>query len=245
MRKEQIEQVKEKLNNIISRYKTPIDRLTTSQVSCRKIHNQLQDKEFKLYNQEKYLEWEDILVQKQDILFVEKYYEDVLRKVFYQLSVEVIGLFFQNCKNRRDITDFEKIMEYNKDERKYPYILNLRFLNDTIEVYLRNNYNTNISFRYYNNSIICKSEWNSNKGKWEDVVYYENFPNQIESEYHQSYINRVQFNYCINYNIKEVISEFKALKELELEHKKEIEDLMKKHQEERNKKDIYGLYHSF
>ena len=241
MKKEQLEQVKKELENIISGYSITINRLTEKQKECRKINNHFCEKEFRLYNQEKYLEWENVLVRRQEISNAESYYENVLRKVFYQMSMELITLFFKVCKNRRDITDFEKLMEYNQETKSYPYVVNLSFCNDDIRIYLHNNYNSNIDYRYYNNNSICESIWNSKKGKYDYIIHYENFESNIESEYHKNCIKHTTFNNTINYDIKDIINEFKVIKELQEKHKKELEQLMQQQKEELIKKDIYGV----
>lgn len=242
MKKEQISQVKEKLENIINTYAETLQKLTDCQKECNRIANKLQEQSFVEYNKGKYLEWETTLIKKQELSFALTYFETNTQKVFNSMSVEIIGLLFDECRSRRDITDFEKLMEYDTELKKYPYLVSVRFLNDTIGLYLHNNYNNNISFKYYNRSNICKNVWNEKKCKWEDLVLYENFSTETQQECFNNYKRNNAINHTIIYEIKDILKEHNKLQELLNIHTKEKEDLQKRHAEEIKSADKYNIH---
>lgn len=235
MKKEQKEQVLNNLKEIIENAFKKIDVVNNYYfLAIKKELKQIDLLESKSNN---FKTLNETYQKKQDCYKQQKYYIQEIENALNLLLDNILIVFFENVKNNRDISDFEKMFEWDSNAKKYPLKVNFRFYTseENATIYLTlNGYDHYTKKRYFSSQII-DDKWNGNK--WVNIIHFENFSKKAEEL--KENIKKVVDTKVLNNS--ELKKEFEKVEAMQKEHKKQLNDLLAKQKQEIEKLDVYKI----
>lgn len=235
MKKEQKEQVLNNLKEIIENAFKKIDVVNNYYfLAIKKELKQIDLLESKSNN---FKTLNETYQKKQDCYKQQKYYIQEIENALKLLLDNILIVFFENVKNNRDKSEFEKMFEWDSDSKKYPLNVYFRFYTSdhNATIYLTLNNTDHYKKVYYFSKQIIESKWNGNE--WKDIICFENFSTKAEEL--KEAIKKVIDTKVLNNS--ELKKEFEKVEAMQKEHKKQLNDLLAKQKQESEKVDIYKL----
>lgn len=235
MKKEQKNQVKERLESILKEELKPIES------TIKLIEEAKEEKKFSFDMNEKMTDLKNYqsasrhYKKYRDMINLIKFLEhQINNKLLYILNCKILVVFFEEVKNTRDKTDFEKII--NEELKQY-----------------------NISWRIYSSSEDCTIYYSKNYTSYNDYYKYNNYIGSFafEGYYGNYYLDfdkfenaKKMFEERIKANdnmiifagtFEELKENYYKINELKEQHEKETEEMLEKHKEEMLSADDFSI----